>query len=150
MAPDYHDSRERLHEIVAVGKISSIDMICKQSGIDEDSVREILTELIEDGSLNGDFSDDESRVFLSDAKVSDAPVLFKNDEPEIEEVNTSSAKIVGLIGLITLILGWVFQGLTGIHPGMANAGVAFIMVGLVVMTAGCIQFSRYNPPDKLR
>jgi len=150
MSPDYHNHRERLYELVAQGKISSVDLICKQSGMDEDSARELLTELIEDGSLNGDFSEDGSRFFLSDVKVSDAPVLFRNDELEIEEVNTSSAKIVAITGLAALILGWIFQRLTGIHPGMANAGVALVMVGLIVMTAGCIQFSRYNPPDNLR
>jgi len=150
ISPDYHHYRERLYDIVAVNKISSIDMICKHSGIDEDSVRELLIELVEEGTINGDFSEDGSRFFLSDVRISDAPVLFRYEDPEVKEVNTSSAKIVGLTGLIALIIGWVFQRLAGIHPGMVNAGFALFMVGLAAMTAGCIQFSRQNPPDKLR
>jgi len=150
MSPDYHNYRERLYEIVAVSKISSIEMICEHAGIDEESTRELLTELIDEGSINGSFSEDGSRFFLSDVKVSDAPVLMRNDDPEIKKVNTRSAKIISIIGLSSLILGWVFQRLTSIHQGMENAGVALIMIGLVVMTAGCIQFSKENPPDKLR
>ncbi|MFW9958038.1 MAG: hypothetical protein ACFFCT_08205 [Candidatus Odinarchaeota archaeon] len=150
-SPDYHDLKLKLQEIVSIGKISSIEMICEYTGTDEDSTRELLEELVGDGIINGSFSDDGSRFFLSEVKVSDAPVLMKHDEDlDIKNVSTKAAKTVSLIGFTMIVVGWIFQGLTSIHQGMENAGIALFMIGLLVMTAGCIQFSRYNPPEKLR
>jgi len=151
MSPDYHILKARLYEVVAVRKFSSLEMICEQAGIDEDSTRELLQELVKDGSIDGSFSEDGRRFYLSNAKISDAPVIMRNDEVlEIKKESSKKVKTVGLLGFFTVILGLVFRGLTVIHQGMENVGVALLMIGLVVMTAGCIQFSRINPPEKLR
>jgi hypothetical protein len=39
---DYHDIKTRLYELVALSKISSLEMVCESTGIDEDSARELL------------------------------------------------------------------------------------------------------------
>ena len=149
--PDYYDVKTRLYEIVVVSKISSLEMISEHTGVDEDSTRELLQELVKDGSIGGSFSEDGKRFFLSNVKISEAPVIMRYDKDlEIERVNTKTAKMVGVLGLFILVIGWAFQSLTGIHQGLQTAGIALFMVGIVVMTAGCIQFSRYNPPEKLR
>jgi hypothetical protein len=148
---DYQNLRTKLHEIVSGTRISSVDMICEQTGIDEDSVKTLLQHLVDDNTIKGCFSDDGKRFFLSDIKISDAPIILR-EEKNLEDKTTSTngAKLVALIGFIAIVLGWILQQLTSIHQGMENAGVALVMVGLVIMTAGCIQFSRYNPPEKLR
>jgi hypothetical protein len=148
---EYQELRTKLHDIVSVAKISSVEMICEQTGIDEDSARTLLQDLVNAQVVSGRFSEDGKRFFLSDVKISDAPVISREERNlEIKKTNTKTAKLIGLGGFFTLILGWILRGLTGIHQGMENAGVALFMIGFVVMTVGWIQCSRFNPPEKLR
>ena len=145
------DLKTRLYETVAIGKVSSLEMISNLTGLDEELVREAIEDLVNEGSLSGSFTEDGSRFFLSDAKTSDAPVAFVHDAGlELKRVDTKNAKIVGIAGVAMLIFGQILRSLIAIHPGMDNAGTAFFMIGLVVLIVGWYQYSRLEPPSNVR
>ncbi|MBN2230943.1 MAG: hypothetical protein JW779_15265 [Candidatus Thorarchaeota archaeon] len=148
---NYEDVRIKLYQSVVQGKISSLELISQMNEMDEDSVRQLLQELIDEGTIEGNITEDGKRFFLADAKVSDAPIILKHySEPEIGKVNTKTAKILLLTGFLMMVAGSILRGLIIIHVGMENAGVALFMIGLVVLTAGWIQFSRSNPPSNIK
>jgi hypothetical protein len=145
------DVKTRLYETVKVAKVSSLEMISNLTGIEEELVREAIEELVNEGSLNGSFTEDGSRFFLSDVKTSEAPVAVVHDAGlEIERADTKTAKIVGISGLAMLIAGQILRSLVAIHPGMDNAGTSFFMIGLVMIIVGWYQYSRLEAPSNVR
>ncbi|MGY5878906.1 MAG: hypothetical protein RTV31_01590 [Candidatus Thorarchaeota archaeon] len=145
------DPKARLYETVAVGKVSSLEMISNLTGLDEELVREAIEELVNDGSLEGTFAADGKRFFLSDVKTSDAPVAAARDPGlEIKKVDTKNAIYIGISGVAMLILGQILRSLIAIHPGMENAGVTFFMLGFVLLIVGWYQYSRLEPPTNIR
>ena len=150
-SPNNDDLKTRLYETVAVGKVSSLEMISNLTGLEEDLVREAIEELVTEGSLEGAFTEDGKRFFLTDVKTSDAPVAAARDTGlEIKKVDTKNAIYVGITGVAMLILGQILRSLIAIHPGMENAGVTFFMLGLVVLIVGWYQYSRLEPPTNIR
>ncbi|TFH08945.1 MAG: hypothetical protein E4H14_05405 [Candidatus Thorarchaeota archaeon] len=145
------DLKTQLYETVAVRKVSSLEMISDLTGLDEILIREAIEELVDEGSLEGTFAADGKRFFLSDVRISAAPIAAARDAGlEIKKVDTKNAKYVGIIGAVMLIFGQILRSLVAIHPGMDNAGTAFFMLGLVVLIVGWFQYSRLEPPTNIR
>ncbi|TFH06200.1 MAG: hypothetical protein E4H14_11270 [Candidatus Thorarchaeota archaeon] len=150
-SPNQDDLKSRLYETVALGKVSSLEMISNLTGLDEELVHEAIEELVKEGTLKGSFTEDRKRFFLSNVKTSEAPLADTLDPGhEIKIANTLGAKLVALTGVIMLVAGQIMRGLIAIHPGMENGGVAIFMIGMVVLMAGWYQFSRLNPPSDVR
>jgi len=125
-------------------------MISNLTGINEEIVYDTIESLVEVGSLEGSFTDDKKRFFLSDVKTSDAPILDTHDAGlEMKSADTRSAKAVALLGVVMLVLGQILRGLVAVHTGMESAGTAIFLLGLVVLFAGWLQFSRLNPVTKI-
>lgn len=140
----------RLYDTIAVAKVSSVEMMSEIIGIDEELVQEGIEELVKEGSLNGAFSDDKKRFFLSNVKTSSAPTSDNVDTGlEIKKPNTLPAIMVVITGVIMLAVGQFMRSLVYIHPGMENGGVAVFMFGFAIMLAGWYQYSRLNPPSKV-
>lgn len=147
----HDDTKSKLYETVVHGKVSSLEMISNLTGMEEELVREAIEALVQDGSLQGTFTIDGKRFFLSDVKTSSAPIAYTHDaKHEIKRANTKGAKLVALTGVIMLVIGHILRSLIAIHPGMDNAGTAIFMLGIVVLIAGWYQFSRLEPPSNLR
>ena len=68
------DLKTRLYQIVAENKISSLDMMSDIIGTDEELVRSVLEELVDEGALEGSFTPDGQRFFLTEVTVSTAPL----------------------------------------------------------------------------
>ncbi len=144
------DIESTLYDTVVLRRISSLEMISNLTGIDEEIVYDTIESLVEIGSLEGSFTDDKKRFFLSDVKTSDAPILDTHDAGlEIKSVDTKSAKAVALLGVVMLILGQILRSLVAIHTGMESAGTAIFLIGLVVLFTGWLQFSRMNPVSNI-
>ena len=149
--PIQDDIKSRLYETVALGKVSSLEMISNLTGIDEELVHEAIEELVKDGSLNGSFAADGKRFYLSNVETSTAPLADTRDnEHVIKKADTLGAKLVVLTGVIMLVAGQIMRSLIAVHPGLDNAGTAIFMIGMVVLMAGWYQFSRLNPPSDVR
>lgn len=145
------DMKMRLHEIVASDRISSIDMISDIIGVGEDAVRDSLQSLVEDGSIQGSFSSDGTRFYLSDVKISEAPVILSdNSVPEIKPPDTRQAKMVAIVGFLMLLLGTIIRGFSSIDIRFNNVGTVVFLLGLPVLIVGWILYSRSNPPSIIR
>ena len=147
---NHEDFESTIYDTIMLEKISSLEMISNLTTIDAELVFDTIESLVESGSLEGSFTDDKKRFFLSDVKTSDAPILDNHDTGlEMKSADTRSAKAVALLGVVMLVLGQILRGLVAIHTGMESAGTAIFMIGLVVLFAGLLQFSRLNPVTKI-
>ena len=143
---NHEDFESTIYDTIMLEKISSLEMISNLTAIDAELVFDAIESLVESGSLEGSFTDDKKRFFLSDVKTSDAPILDNHDAGlEMKSADTRSAKAVALLGVVMLVLGQILRGLVAVHTGMESAGTAIFLLGLVVLFAGCLQFSRLNP-----
>lgn len=150
-SPSLIELKTRLCQIVLDNRISSIEKLSKLAGAEEEEAITALQELVSEGSLAGKFTDDGSRFFLSDVKVSDAPILETADVGyEIEVKDSKVSKMVMLSGMILMATGFILRGLTAFSQIVENAGGVVIMVGLAVLIIGWMMFSRLNPPSDKR
>jgi len=143
---NHENIESTLYDTVVLQKISSLEMISNLTSIDEEIVYDTIESLVEVGSLEGSFTEDKKRFFLSDVKTSEAPILDTHDAGlEIKSADTRNAKAVALLGVVMLVLGQILRSLVTIHTGMESAGTAIFLLGLVVLFTGWLQFSRLNP-----
>ncbi|MHA2025117.1 MAG: hypothetical protein ACW98U_04365 [Candidatus Thorarchaeota archaeon] len=143
--------RTRLCQVVLDNRISSIERLSELTGMEEDEARIALQELVSEGSLAGKFTEDGTRFFLSDVKVSDAPILGPADTgPDIVIKESKVPKTVVITGIILTVIGLILRGITILGEFMEVAGGAVFVVGLVLFFIGWMMFSRLNPPSQKR
>lgn len=143
--------KTRLCQIVLENKISSIETLSEITGTEEEDARVALYELVSEGSLNGSFTEDGSRFFLSDIKVSDAPIIGPVDlGPEIEVQDSKLSKTVVISGIIMMAVGYLLRGLVAMGEIIVNSGSVLFMIGLAVLVGGWMMFSKINPPSNDR
>jgi hypothetical protein len=143
--------KTRLCQIVLENKISSIEKLSEIAETEEEEAKLALQELVSEGSLSGSFTEDGSRFFLSDIKVSNAPTLGPVDlGPEIEIQNSRLAKTVLISGIVMMAVGYLLRGLIAMGEIMGNVGFAVILIGLAVLIVGWMMFSKMNPPSHVR
>lgn len=148
---DLVDLKSRIYHIIMNEKISSLRMISRMSGTDEVKARSILDELVGEGTLEGAFTEDGQRFFLSDIKVSSAPISPTQDEGfSIKKVDTKLGNVVLISGVVMMFAGYVARGLVTISTMMESIGSAVIMIGLVVLIVGWLMITRADPPSNLR
>ena len=142
--------KTRLCQIVLENKISSIEKLSEIAETEEEA-RLTLQELVSEGFLNGTFTEDGSRFFLSDVKVSEAPTLGPVDlGPEIEVKDSRLSKTVLISGIGMMAVGQLLRGLAAMGEIIVNSGSAVFMIGLAVLIGGWMMFSRINPPINVR
>ncbi|MFX1482185.1 MAG: hypothetical protein ACFFCP_03245 [Promethearchaeota archaeon] len=145
------DLKNRLCQIILEDKISSIERLSRLVGVDMEETRSVLGELVRDGSLNGSITEDGLRFFLSDVKVSDAPVAAPADlGPKFENTDTRIPKLIFISGIIIIVIGYILRSFVALGELIENVGGAVILVGLAVLIAGWLMFSKANPPSDKR
>ena len=144
------DLKAQVYRAVAQQKISSLDKIAQIVGSSEDLTREAIVDLMAEGSLQGSMTEDGRRFFLSNVKVSDAPVAIKHEEYKIAEPDTRLGKTVFAGGIATMIAGFVLRGLLTINPVLEHVGAGVLLIGMVILVAGWLHVSRSIPPEDLR
>jgi hypothetical protein len=148
---DLADFKSRIYHIIMNEKISSLRMISSMIGTDEVQTRSILDELVGERTLEGVFTEDGQRFFLSDIKVSSAPIAPTQDEGfSIKKVDTKIGKVVLISGVVMMISGYVARGLATISTMMESIGSAVIIIGLVVLIIGWLMITKADPPSNLR
>ncbi len=143
--------KTRLCQIVLENRISSIEKLSEITGTEVEDARVALYELVSEGSLNGSFTEDGSRFFLSDIKVSDAPIIGPVDlGPEIEVQDSKLSKTVVISGIIMMAAGYLLRGFVAMGEIMVNTGSILFIIGLAVLIGGWMIFSKINPPTNVR
>lgn len=143
--------KTRLYQIVAENKISSLSLMSDMAGIDEEEIRSTLGELMDEGALEGSFTSDGQRFFLSEVTVSTAPVAqTKDDGYVIEHADTKVPKLVLLSGIAMMVAGLIVRGLIIISEMMEHIGSAVFMVGLIVLVGGWLMITKADPPSNFK
>ncbi len=146
----YHDTKLRLHDLVTFSKISSIELISEQIGIDEETIKEFLQDLVDEGSIIGTLTEDGKRFYLSDVKISTAPIVTHEEYATKPQVKTTKhAKVISLTGIVMMVLGSILRSFVAIDIRFDNVGTAVFMLGIVVLVVGWMLISRANPPQKI-
>ena len=133
-------------------KMSSISMIASHIDKEEEDVIEIIKEYVSSGVLAGRLSEDETRFFKSDVKVSNAPIIRSNQATvEFVQPDTSVGRYVMLTGIASIVSGLLLRSLTGITLAMTNMGTSLTLVGFIILAAGWFYISRkeatFQPTD---
>ncbi|MHA1965425.1 MAG: hypothetical protein ACXACG_07915 [Candidatus Thorarchaeota archaeon] len=145
------DLKTRLYQIVTESKISSLDMMSDMVGTDEEQIRFILEELLDERALEGSFAPDGQRFFLLDVTVSTAPIApTKDDGYAIEYADTNVPKLVFLVGIVMMIVGLIVRGFVTLNGLMEPIGTAVFMLGIIVMAGGWFMISKANPPSNIK
>ncbi len=144
----YNDTKLKLHDLVSIYKMSSIEMISEQIGLDEETTKEYLQELVEEGSISGSISADGTRFFLSGITISSTPTVPHEEIPMVTGFHSSrQALAITLTGLIMIIAGSITRGLASIDFRFDNVGTAVFMMGLLILIVGWVLYSKANPPQ---
>lgn len=130
------DTRMGLTRLVAEQNMSSVSMISEQLGIDEDTARDYLQDLVEQGELEGYITEDGSRFFKSEVHMTSAPIVALNEDWTPETHETKYGKIIFVFGLALIIAGQVVPRILVNDSLSLGIGAALAMIGFIALLGG--------------
>ena len=130
------DTRMGLTRLVAEQNMSSVTMISEHLGIDEDTARVYIQELVETGKLKGYITEDGSRFFKSDVHLTSAPIVAAHEEWIPETHDTKIGKIVFVAGIALVVIGQAVPRIFVSDPLSLGLGAALAMIGFVTLLGG--------------
>jgi len=138
---------DKLVNLIVEHNVSAIITMSEKLKIEPETVIESINELISEGKLQGTITEDEKRFFRSDAKVSDAPVIERDETmPEFLSYNTRPGYAIAIIGAIVLI-GGVSVSVIATDSNEQNLGAGLFLIGMFILFVGLYLVARRNPPD---
>ena len=141
------EKKAKLVNLVVEHNVSAIVTLSEKLGIEPENVIELIKDLIFDGKLQGTITEDDKRFFRSDAKVSDAPVIEREDTmPEFLSYNTRPGYVIAALGAIILIAGG-FVSVNAADAAEQNFAAGFFLLGLAILFAGLFYVARRKTPD---
>ncbi len=141
-----NDVKEKLKHLIKVKKISAIQLLSEDIGLAEDEVIATIQEMIQEGILEGHFSDDNSRFFLK-LDIPEPPTRTVEEEPlPFMEYDTRPGKIVALLGLSVMIAGAILHAAVAGNELAENAFYIMSFIGVATMICGCYYIGRRPTP----
>ncbi len=141
------DKKEKLVSLIIDHNVSAIVKFSEKLELDKEEVIELLNELVAEERLHGSITDDGTRFFRSDAKVSTAPVIEREENlPEFLSYNTRPGYIIALIGMCILVAAGV-TSVSAPDITQQNFGAVLFFVGLVVLFVGAWFVARRKTPN---
>lgn len=129
------DTRMGLTRLVAEQNMSSVTMISEELGIDEDTARVYLQDLVEKGELSGYITEDGSRFFKRDVHMTSAPIVASHEEWIPETHDTKLGKVIFVVGIALVIAGQAVPRLL-VNDFSIGMGAALAMLGFVALLGG--------------
>ena len=140
--------REKLVHLITVDDLSSVQMFSSKLGISQEEVRILLTELTQEGTLDGYLTEDEERYFRHDAKVSEAPVIHRKEGiPDFMKFDTRPGRIAAIFGLALATIGAYGLMNAGDNLEMENISAVLTLIGVVVTIAGAFYLTMRKTPS---
>ena len=142
-----NENKEKLVNLVIEHNVSAIMILSEKLKLDPEAVIELINELISEDKLHGMISEDSVRFFRSDPKVSDAPVIHRDDKlPEFLSYDTRPGKVIAIIGFIVLI-GAGLVGYYATDVNEENFAAILFFVGLAIFLIGLYMVTKRDTPD---
>ena len=141
------EKKEMLVNLIVKLNVSAIITLSEKLEIEPEAVIELIDELITEGKLKGTVTEDQKRFFRSDAKVSDAPVIEREDRmPEFLSYNTKPGYVIAIIGALILVGGVLVNANATDAPEQSFAAGLFL-IGLAILFSGLYFVARRKTPD---
>ncbi|MFW9795342.1 MAG: hypothetical protein ACFFEE_13630 [Candidatus Thorarchaeota archaeon] len=141
------DEREsKIIEIVNNENVSATVILADRLDTTPEEVISILQEAIDSGRIEGTLTEDGSRFFKSDVKLSEAPVIPLIDEgPSFIKFNTRPGIVTSLLGVIVIVAGLIVDAIAMdmIEQGF---GVILVFFGIIILFSGLYCLSRRKTP----
>lgn len=148
VSPNNEDVKSELLDLIREKKISSIQTMSSMIEKDHEDTLQILSELIEEGSLEGTIDENGRRFFNSSVKVSDAPVLSKHVEPEEPATRKTTKGKLGIIaGIGLIIVGEVIPREFLATYMLENLKIGLVFLGMAAFVGGLLYLSRSETPS---
>jgi len=140
--------KERLIHLVTVDDLSSVQMMSSELGIPQEEVGTLLTELTEEGTLNGYLTEDGERYFRHDVKVSEAPVIDRKESvPDFMKFDTRPGKVAALFGLVVAVIGAYTLMTADGNLQIENIGAVLALIGVASIMAGLFYLTMRKTPS---
>ncbi|MBN2230850.1 MAG: hypothetical protein JW779_14780 [Candidatus Thorarchaeota archaeon] len=139
------DRKEMLIKLVMERDISSIQVMADDLLTDEDTIRNLLEELVSEGKLKGYITADGRRFFRRDVSPP-SKELKHEDVPEFMKYNTAPGKYTALIGIIIMIVAGTLLSLFSGIIYYENMGVSLLLIGIAITLTGCCYIGRRKTP----
>lgn len=141
------DKKDELIDLVLMQNVSGIQIFADRLQITTEEVIELINELLEEGKLNGTLTEDGSRFFKSDVKLSAAPTIERDDvPPSFLSFNTRPAITIVILGFIIIVSGLVVNAFA-FDVIEQNFAAVLIFVGLMIILSGLYYISQRKTPS---
>ena len=142
------NTKEKLVHLVTVDDLSSVQMFSGELGISQEEVRILLTELTQEGTLNGYLTEDGERYFKRGAKVSEAPVIHREEDiPDFMKFDTRPGRIAAIFGLALAAIGVYGLVNAGDNLQVENFSAVLTLIGAIVTIAGLFYLTMRKTPS---
>lgn len=140
-------AKEDLVTLVNEKHISAVQIMANRLGIEEDEVRNLLTQLIEEGLLDGHITEDGSRFYRSNVEVEVTPESVEEEYvPDFMKYNTKPGKLVAYVGIMVMVFGGIIYVLSAANLYYQNIGMVLLLFGLIALLVGGYWIGRRKTP----
>lgn len=142
-----NENKEKLVNLVIEHNVSAIVTLSENLKIEPEAVIELINELISENKLHGMLTEDGTRFYRSDAKVSEAPVIHRDEEePVFLAYDTRPGFVIAIIGAIVLAAGAIVNNYAIDVPEHDFAAMLFL-VGLAILFGGLYLVAKRKTPE---
>jgi hypothetical protein len=141
------EKKEKLVRLIKEENVSALKVMQDELDLSYEETVALLEEVVNEDALRGRISDDGFRFWRTDARVSEAPVVPRDDRlPEFLSYDTRPGKGISIVGcIIDIIALFVLAYATDV--GGRDLGAIVFFVGTVVTLSGLYCISRRDSPD---
>ena len=141
------EKKEKLINLVVKHNVSAIVTMSEKLEIEPEAVVELIDELISEGKLQGAITEDGKRFFRSNAKVSEAPVIEREEKiPEFLIYNTRPGYVIAIIGAV-ILGGGAIVNINATDSTEQDFAAGLFLIGLLILFAGLYLVAKRKTPD---
>ncbi|MHA1136335.1 MAG: hypothetical protein ACTSSE_07605 [Candidatus Thorarchaeota archaeon] len=141
------DKKEKLVNLIVELNVSAIITMSEKLEIEPEAVIEMINDLISEGKLHGQITEDGARFFRSDVKVSDAPVIEREGAPpDFLSYDSRPGYAIAIIGAIILIAGGVVS-INAVDTTEQDFAAGLFMIGMFILFGGLYLLTKRKTPD---
>ena len=140
------EKKDELVDLVMNENVSAIQILVDRLGITSDEAIELINELLGENRLNGTLTEDGTRFFKTDVKLSEAPTIERdNDPPDFTSFNSRPGIVITIIGFIIVASGVIANSFST-DAIEQNFAAILILVGIFVAFTGLYLISKRKTP----